>query len=112
MEKRMTVNPSQGFEASCFGEFEKILCAVCVDAGWLKQPHLARGRLIRLWGWVRPHSCPPQVGQAITTRSGRALLHGSMEHQGHASTPANLTINRLPTTLLCGLCYGPAQKAT
>ena len=25
--------------------------------GWFKQPHLARVRLIGLWGWVRLHTC-------------------------------------------------------
>jgi hypothetical protein len=30
---------------------------VCVDDGWLKQPHLARVKPIRLGGWVRLHTC-------------------------------------------------------
>ena len=28
-------------------------CGVCVDGGWLRQPHLAQDRLIWFWGWVR-----------------------------------------------------------
>ena len=30
---------------------------VCVVDGWFKQPHLARVRLIGLWGRVRLHTC-------------------------------------------------------
>ena len=30
---------------------------VGAEAGWLKQPHLARVRLIGLWGWVKLHTC-------------------------------------------------------
>ena len=40
-----------------FEIFQKALCGVCVVDGWLKQPHLARVRLIGLCGWVRLHTC-------------------------------------------------------
>ena len=52
---------------------------VWVDAGWFQQPHLARVRLIGLWGWVRLHTCcalthhGTQVKPAISTHTGRAL---------------------------------------
>ena len=32
------------------------ICGVCVGDGWFEQPHLARVRLIGLWGWVRLHT--------------------------------------------------------
>ena len=32
------------------------ICGVCVEDGWFEQPHLARVRLIGLWGWVRLHT--------------------------------------------------------
>ena len=32
------------------------VCGVSVVDDWLRQPHLARVRLIGLWGWLRLHS--------------------------------------------------------
>ena len=32
------------------------MCGVCLDEGWLKQPHLAQVRPSGLWGWLRLHS--------------------------------------------------------
>ena len=55
-----------------------------VEAGWLKQPHLARARLIGLWGWVKLHTCCilsnqcAQVKPATSTHTrGRDVLHGT-----------------------------------
>jgi hypothetical protein len=45
------------FGERVFGALNAVVERVCVDEGWLKQPHLARVRLIGLWGWVRLHSC-------------------------------------------------------
>ena len=41
---------------SSLPETERGSVCVCVNDGWLKQPHLARGRLIGLWGWSRLHT--------------------------------------------------------
>ena len=56
-----------------FGKGAVGICGVCVDDGWLKQPHLARVRLIEPWGWVGQYissALSDQCGQlkpAITT---------------------------------------------
>ena len=58
---------------------------VCVDDGWFKQPHLARGRRIELWGWVSLHNCctvSDQVEPAITAHTQEmSNVHGNMDHQ-------------------------------
>ena len=35
----------------------RLVECVCVIDSWFRQPHLARVRLVRLWGWVRRHTC-------------------------------------------------------
>ena len=80
---------------------------VCVDDGWFKQPHLARNRLIGLWGWVRLHTCSTLRNQraqdqpAITP--GRDRLHGNMEHQAmyYYKPYNNLASTPPPWVLVC-----------
>ena len=41
----------------CKGRTTPVCGGVCVDYGWIMKPHLAKGRLIGLWGLVRLHTC-------------------------------------------------------
>ena len=45
----------------------RMCVSVCVCVWWLVyQPHLARGGLIRLWVWVRLHTCCSLTNQCAT----------------------------------------------
>jgi hypothetical protein len=72
-----------------------------VDDGWFEQPHLARVSLIRLWGWVRLHTCCALSYQCapvipiITTHSQGELMPGSMNNHLHGvSLSFNSAIKR------------------
>ena len=49
------------------------VASVCVHDGWLKQLHLARVRLIGLWGRVRLHTCYTSKQQPRTRTQGGSL---------------------------------------
>ena len=76
---------------------------VCVVDGWFKQPHLAPVRLIRLWSWVRLHTCGASVIKAhITTHTltERASVMAACTICS-ACTILQLTIHGFITTTTC-----------
>jgi len=74
-----------------------IVECVCVAGGWSKQPHLARVRLIRVWGWVRLlHTCG-----AHWANQGTQVKNHTQTHTVPPALPTNYcisTINRLPSS--------------
>ena len=55
-----------GFSPASIWGWGYVEC-VCVFGGWWKRHHLARGRLIRLLGWVRLHTCCAHTWQSLDT---------------------------------------------
>ena len=49
--------PERHFQTTSLGR-------VCEVGAWSEQPHLAQVRRIRLWGWVRLHTCGAGANQS------------------------------------------------
>jgi len=89
----------------------------CRECVWLvagvKQTHLARVRLIGLWGWVGLHTCGALSNQA------HPHTHSGLSPDMSASPPAHQTIHAvhlgnkpdLPSTCVLS-CWGSPEPAT